>query len=65
MGHDAYDDAVNARYEPTTPDPIADCKKRAHAFIDRSENAQEVTLPGWLARKIAGYILYLEKTNGR
>lgn len=62
MGHDAYDDAVNAR---TAPDPIADCKKRAHAFIARSESAEEVTLPGWLARKIAGYILHLEKTNGR
>jgi hypothetical protein len=37
---------------------------RAHAFISRSEEAEEVTLPGWLARKIAAYILFLEKDNG-
>jgi hypothetical protein len=49
MGHDAYD-----------KDALDDCKKRAHAFISRSEEAEEVTLPGWLARKISAYILYLE-----
>jgi Zn ribbon nucleic-acid-binding protein len=43
---------------------MQDCQKRAHAFIQRSESAEEVTLPGWLARKVAGYILFLEKRAG-
>lgn len=75
MGHDAYDEAVrNRRYNPderhtnpmnnnqesNTADAIEDCERRAHAFISRSETAEEVTLPGWLARKISAYILFLE-----
>jgi hypothetical protein len=40
---------------------IEDCKRRAHAFIQRVQEAEEVTLPGWLGRKIAGYILFLEQ----
>jgi hypothetical protein len=56
---------MNDDTQGTNPDPLDDCKKRAHAFIARSESAHEVTLPGWLARKISAYILHLEETNGR
>lgn len=42
-------------------DESDDCKKRAHAFIQRCQEAEKVELPGWLARKIAWYILSLEQ----
>lgn len=41
-------------------DPEWDISQRAQAFIQRSQEAEKVELPGWLARKIAWYILYLE-----
>ena len=74
MGHDAYDDAVaNRGARRAQSDPIAydhameDRHNRekqaafaAHNFQNRSQDCEEVTLPGDIARLICEHIDSLE-----